>query len=189
MEKKNLPTLRDLHNSPEVAFKQDELKLLLNQTPHASWVKTNKYANNSQYLPIDKVEFLLDYIFQEWKVEIIQSKQLFNAVEVSIRLHYLNPVTGVWMHHDGIGASEIQTKSESGPLKMDLSNIGKGAVEMAAPKAKTAAIKDAADHLGKLFGRDLNRKDTVAFTGAYNMVEATSPTATPISSNFNNLEL
>ena len=33
------------------------------------------------------------------------------------------------------------------------------------------AIKDAAEHLGKLFGRDLNRKDAVAYTNLYAMEE------------------
>jgi hypothetical protein len=35
---------------------------------------------------------------------------------------------------------------------------------MAYPAAKTVAIKDACDHFGKLFGCDLNRKDTMNFT-------------------------
>jgi ABC-type transporter lipoprotein component MlaA len=34
---------------------------------------------------------------------------------------------------------------------------------MALPIAKTFAIKDATGHLGKIFGRDLNRKDTIPF--------------------------
>ena len=34
---------------------------------------------------------------------------------------------------------------------------------MAFPIAKTAAIKDACDHFGKMFGSDLNRKDEIAY--------------------------
>jgi hypothetical protein len=34
---------------------------------------------------------------------------------------------------------------------------------MAFPIAKTIAIKDACDHFGKLFGSDLNRKDTINY--------------------------
>ncbi len=34
---------------------------------------------------------------------------------------------------------------------------------MALPMAKSYAIKDACDHFGKLFGRDLNRKETMGF--------------------------
>lgn len=162
-----LPSLAELHQSPEEAFKNDQLKTLLNVPPHASWLKKNKYANNSEYLPIDKHEFLLDRIFQEWKIDVLETKAMFNAVQVTVRVNYKNPINGEWMHHDGVGASELQTVAASGCLKPDMSNIGKGAVEMAVPKAKTAAIKDATNHLGSLFGRDLNRKDTIAFVGAY----------------------
>jgi hypothetical protein len=167
MEKKMLPKLSDLHSDIQTAFKNDEFKLLCNQPPHASWVKRNKYANNAEYLPIDKIEFLLDRIFQLWKVEVLDYKVIYNTLTVSIRLHYLHPVTNEWLFHDGVGASEIQTKKESGPLKTDFSNINTGAIEMALPIAKSTAIKDAADHIGKIFGRDLNRKDTINFVGAY----------------------
>jgi hypothetical protein len=62
---------------------------------------------------------------------------------------------------------ELQTKADTGSLKADFSNINKSAVEMALPIAKTNAIKDACDHIGKLFGRDLNRKDSIEFTPKY----------------------
>ena len=35
---------------------------------------------------------------------------------------------------------------------------------MAFPMAKSYALKDAAEHIGVLFGRDLNRKDTMQLT-------------------------
>jgi len=44
---------------------------------------------------------------------------------------------------------------------------------MALPSAESFAIKDAAQKLGKLFGKDLNRRETVAFAGAYS---STPPT-------------
>ena len=34
---------------------------------------------------------------------------------------------------------------------------------MAAPSAESFAIKDAAEKLGKIFGKDLNRKDAMAY--------------------------
>lgn len=58
-------------------------------------------------------------------------------------------------------------KKDSGPVKPDFSNISRGAVEIAVPIAKTQAIKDASHHLGKLFGRDLNRKDVGTFVNKY----------------------
>ena len=127
----------------------------------------NKYANNSVYLPIDKVEYLLDKIIQEWKIEILECKQLFNSVMTTVRVHYKNPVTNQWFFHDGVGCSELQTKAGTGNLTPDFANINKGAVEMAAPISKTMAIKDACDHIGRIFGRDLNRKNIIAFEQSY----------------------
>lgn len=37
----------------------------------------------------------------------------------------------------------------------------------ALPTAESYAIKDAAEKLGKLFGKDLNRKDELAFEAKY----------------------
>ncbi len=161
----NLPTLADLSNDLAFAKETDKLNYLLNQEPPTQWIKQNKFANNTNYIPIDKVETLLTKIFQHWKVEIIDYKQLFNAVSCHIRLHYINPLNGQWQFHDGVGAMQIQTSKGSSPA--DLSAINNNAVMMALPAAKSYAIKDAAEHLGKLFGRDLNRKDTVAFTPSY----------------------
>jgi hypothetical protein len=163
---KVIPTIQDLAD-PEKLHKNDQLKTLLNQPPPKAWVQRNKYANNSEYLPIGKVEYLLDKIFQNWKIEIIDYKPLFNTVSVSIRLHYVDPITGEWMFHDGGAAKELQTQAGTGPLKQDFSNINSGAVEKALPIAISMAIKDAADHLGDLFGRNLNRKDNVEYKQTY----------------------
>lgn len=159
--------IQDIVQNKEAAMLEDQFKFLLNQNPSDNWLKANQYANNSKYLPIDKVEYLLDVLFQQWKVEILESKPIFNSIQVTIRLHYYNPVSGVWMFHDGVGASELQTAKDSGTLKPDFSNINKGAVEMAAPKAKSEAIKDAAHHIGKIFGRDVNRKNTIDYKMVY----------------------
>lgn len=164
---RNLPTLADLHKSAEEAFKNDQFLSIVNTPPPVKWLKKNKYADNADYLPIDKVEFLLDSIFQLWRVEVLTVQQIITSVQVTVRLHYLHPVTGQWTFHDGVAAKELQTKKDTGPLKQDLSNISPGALQMAVPIAKSIAIRDAADHIGKIFGRDLNRKDTVAFAGKY----------------------
>lgn len=171
MQIAKLPKLEDLHHDIEQAFKSDSLNYLLNQQPPAKWVSVNKYAGNSSYLPIEKVEFLLTRIFQEWRAEVINYSELFNSVSCHVRLHYKNPVTGEWSYHDGLGAVGIQT--EAGKPASDMSSIKQDAVMKALPAAKSYAIKDAAEHLGKLFGRDLNRKDVIEFSGAYSKVDTT----------------
>ncbi len=166
---KQLPTLKDLHHDESVAFKNDQLNLLLNQPTPEKWIKDHPFAKNVKYIPIDKVEFLLTRIFQEWKVEIITYSALFNSVSCHIRLHYKNPISGEWSFHDGVGAVGVQT--DAGKSAADLGAIKQDAVMKALPAAESYAIKDAAEKLGILFGKNLNRKDTIGFAGAYSKEE------------------
>jgi|ERR1035437_341078 hypothetical protein len=159
-----LPTFQELHYDADLAFKNDEFKSLLNKQPPESWTKKNAMANNAKYLPIDKIEFLLDSIFQDWKIEVLREGAIFNSVYVTVRVHYLHPIINEWRFHDGIGAKDLQVDSGT---KLSIQTIKSAAVQMALPSAKSYAIKDACDHLGKLFGRDLNRKDSLDFVGAY----------------------
>lgn len=164
---RDLIPLHQLVKDPDSAFKNDQLKALLNRPAPPAWVKRNPFAQNAEYLPIDKVELMLDAIFQEWRVEVKEVAQMFNGIRVTVRVHYKLPTSGEWTFHDGVGSKELQTKRESGTLKPDFSNMNAGAIEIALPIAKTRAIKDACDHIGKLFGRDLNRKDTIEFSPKY----------------------
>lgn len=161
--KRELPILADLYelSNVENLFKTDQFNLLMNQAPEPKWIKENPYAGNSKYIPIGIIETLLQRIFKEFRIEILREGTMFNSVYVTVRLHYLHPVSGEWSYNDGVGSSQIQTKSGSSPA--DLQNINNNAVMMALPMAKSYAIKDCADHFGKLFGRDLNRKDTMGF--------------------------
>ena len=156
-----LPTYADLMIDPALAYKQDQFNYLMNQEPPAKWVVLHPYIKNYHYLPIDKVEHLLKRIFKDYKIEITGQGTAFNGVWVTVRVHFKNPITGEWSFHDGIGGQQLQTKQGTSPA--DLININNGALSMAFPIAKTIAIKDACDHFGKLFGSDLNRKDTMAY--------------------------
>lgn len=141
------------------------LKFILNSSVNTKWLKTHPTAKNVKYLPIDKIEILLDMIFQEWRIEILNISQLAQSVCVTVRVHYKNPITGEWSFHDGVGASPLQTNA--GKSAADLANIKNNAVQLAAPAAKSYAIKDAVEHLGKMFGRDINRSDTVGYEFLY----------------------
>jgi len=160
-----LPKIQDLHHDLAEAFKTDQLNLLLNQQPKKEWVKEHPFAKNVKYIPIDKVEFLLTKIFGEWRAEILAEGQMFNSVYVKVRLHYKNPIDGVWSFHDGLGAVGVQT--DKGASASDLSAIKQDAIMKALPAAESYAIKDAAEKLGTLFGKDLNRKDTLGFEASY----------------------
>jgi hypothetical protein len=150
----------------------EQLNVILSTPPPATWVKVHPFIKNYNYLPIDKVEYLLRRCFKKYQIEVIKTAQLFNAIEVTVRVHYLNPATNEMMFHDGVGAQELQTKQGTGNLNMDMSNVNKGSVMMALPIAKSIAIKDACDHFGDLFGANLNRKDIVQFTGDTELLSA-----------------
>jgi hypothetical protein len=150
----------------------EQLNVILSTPPPATWVKQHPFIKGYNYLPIDKVEYLLRRCFKKYQIEVIKTAQLFNAIEVTVRVHYLNPATNEMMYHDGVGAQELQTTKASGNLNMDMSNVNKGAVMMALPIAKSIAIKDACDHFGDLFGANLNRKDIVQFTGDTELLSA-----------------
>lgn len=166
----SLPTIQDLHeDNALVSYKNDQLNLLLNQEPKKEWVKEHPFVKGYKYIPIDKVEFMLRKIFKKYKIEITGQGTSFNGVWVTVRVHYFNPVENEMLFHDGIGAMQLQTAKGTSPA--DLANINNGALSMAYPIAKTLAIKDACDHFGKLFGCDLNRKDTMAFKVDSNPLE------------------
>lgn len=167
-EQRPLPKIQDLHNDLQEAFKTDQLNLLLNQPPKKEWVKDHPIAKNVKYLPIDKVEFMLTKIFGEWRVEIISEGQMFNSVYVKVRLHYKRPTDGEWSFHDGLGAVGVQT--DKGASASDLSAIKQDAIMKALPAAESYAIKDAAEKLGVLFGKDLNRKETMAYEASFTEV-------------------
>jgi hypothetical protein len=157
----NLPKIQDLYSDKLVAQKNDAFVTLMNQTPNPNWIKKHPFISGYKYLPIERVEFLLKSIFKAYRIEITGQGTAFNGVWVTVRVHYLHPITGEWQYHDGIGASQLQTAKGTSPA--DLGNINNGALSMAFPMAKTIAIKDACDHFGNLFGADLNRKDVIAY--------------------------
>ncbi|HQU96746.1 MAG TPA: hypothetical protein PLY25_11045 [Bacteroidia bacterium] len=152
-----LPKIADLYQDIEQVAKLDQLNALLNQQPKDEWVKAHPYVKGWKYLPIDKIEWLLQRIFKSYRIEITGQGTAFNGVWVTVRIHYQNPTNGEWNFHDGIGAQQLQTKAGSSPVEMQ--NINNGALSMSFPIAKSLAIKDACDHFGRLFGSDLNRKD------------------------------
>lgn len=160
-EVQQLPTYNDLIKMDIEKSKENDLQVLLNQNPPDVWVKTNDQANNSKYIPIDKVEYLLTRLFVKWWVEVLDFKVLANSCAVHIRLFFVNPITGQTEHQDGLGASPIQTNK--GANATDFTQIKNAAIQMSLPSAETYAIKDAAEKIGRIFGKDLNRRDLINY--------------------------
>lgn len=167
-----LPKLEDLIKDEQLAqvYEATVFEHLVNQPPPENWYHvhpaiTAKDKNGKDvpylYLPVQRVEWLLVNIIRRYRVEVLDVKQIANSVVVTVRLHYWHPVYNEWTFHDGIGAAPLQTDKGAGAINWD--KIKSGAVQMAAPAAESYALKDAAEKIGRLFGRDLNRKDMIPF--------------------------
>lgn len=165
---KQLPKIQDLYSDKLAVQKQDLFMSLMNQEPKKEWIKTHPFIRGYQYLPIERVEYLLKTIFKNYKIEITGQGQSFNGVWVTVRVHYQHPITGEWSFHDGIGASQIQTKKGASPA--DLSNINNNAIGMAYPIAKTEAVKNACKSFGKLFGSDIMRSEDIVYVADLTLI-------------------
>lgn len=166
IQQNTLPTLADLYGDIEVKERANALNILLNQPPKKEWLKDHPTAKNIKgqpikYIPIERIEFLLTRIFIKWRVEVLTIQLIGNSVVVTVRLHYLNPLDNSWEWTDGIGAAPLQTDRGAGAT--DFNSLKSASVQIAAPAAESYAIKDAAEKLGKLFGKDVNRADAISY--------------------------
>ena len=140
--------------------------------PHPLAKKKNPQTGKEEpclYLPIERVEWLLTKIFIRWWVEIRDVKVIANSISVTIRLFYTDVLSDEILHQDGLGAAVIQV--EKGAKAMDAVFTKHDAVMKAAPAAESYAVKDAAEKIGKLFGKDLNRADQILYDDLAHMPE------------------
>lgn len=158
---KRLPTIQELYGDVEWAGKQNDLNILLNQKPGDKWIKEHPFVKGLKYIPIERVEWLLTSIFLRWWVEVREVKVVANSVVVTVRVNAVDPITLETLFQDGVGGVDIQTAK--GASATDFSQITPFAVMKAVPSAKSYAIKDAAEQFGRIFGKDLSRKDFIAY--------------------------
>jgi len=157
-----LPTIQDLvAGDVDLKWQQNELNKLLNEEPPKSWLKDHPMAKNVKYIPIERVEYMLTRIFKKWNVEVRQVQVIANSVVVTVRLFYQDVLSNDLLWQDGIGAAPIQTDKGAGAMQWDKAKSD--AVMKAAPAAESYAVKDAAEKIGKLFGKDMNRADKIMY--------------------------
>lgn len=156
-----LPAIKDIYSESVDVIKENNLNILLNQPPKENWIKQHPIVKNVKYIPIERVEYLLTSIFIKWNVEVKTVQLIANSVVVTIRLHFMNPITNEMEYQDGIGASPLQTDKDAGAT--DWTRIKSDAVMKSAPAAESFAVKDAAEKIGNLFGKDLNRADRILY--------------------------
>jgi hypothetical protein len=163
---RKLPKIEDLYNNAEVALGQNQLNLILNHEPKNDWVKEHPTIRGYKYIPIEVTEYLLTALFTRWWVEIKDTKLVANSVVVTVRLWVIDPLTQQPMFNDGLGAAPIQTDKGAGAI--DFNQMKASAIQMGAPAAESYAIKDASEKFGKIFGKDLNRKNGMGYSEMLN---------------------
>ena len=157
-----LPALKELYDGDlDLKKNQNDLNILLNCPPNPNWLKEHPIAKGVKYIPIERIEYLLTRLFIKWRVEVKEVKVIANSCIVIVRLHYQNIEDDSWSWQDGVGAAPIQTDKGAGAMEWD--KVKNDSVMKALPAAKTFAVKDAAELIGKIFGKDLNRKDEVIY--------------------------
>ncbi len=172
-QKTELPRIEELYADVDMAIKETKLAELLNCNPQPSWVRDHPIAKKEitisgnkvkvpmLYIPIERLEWLAIRLFGGYRVEVLNTQLIANAIAVTVRVYVKNPLTNEEMWQDGVGAMNLQVNQ--GAQATDWTQVKSSAVQMALPAAKTYAEKDAFENFGKIFGRDINRDGSVSF--------------------------
>lgn len=109
---------------------------ILNLDPPKEWLKKH---NDLEYLPIEKVEYLLRVLFDEVDISVISHSITHDKCVVAVRV--IAKLGLKTFKAEGIAGESANGKPFNSILQ----------------SAKSYATKDACDSFGKIFGRDLNR--------------------------------
>ena len=148
---------------------RDAFLKVVNQNPPAKWVKEHP-VSKVKYISIEIIENTLTQLFQEWSVEVKNIQQILNSIAVTVRVHYKDPLTGEMKFQDGVGA--VPAQSDKGTV-LSIGTVKSNAIQIGLPAAKSFAIKDAVEHIGKLFGRDIGRVNALDFIPRYSNEDGT----------------
>lgn len=150
--------------------------------------------NKAKTLTISHVEMTLDeYFFGLWSTENFKWSVIQNEVVGSLDLIVVHPMNGMFIRRTGAASIIIQVDKVPDEIKnnskarnihaLSPENKKPNALDMGFPKLKAECLKNAAQSLGKIFGRDLNRKQKDTFNPLLKKDE------TKVKSNAEKMEL
>lgn len=146
-------------NKTDIKALEDFNRLLNKPVP----AKHQNIHQGATYVPVGYMETTLDSLyFGLWQTKNITVDVKTNEIVATLELGVFHPVLKQWIWRAGTGSVPIQQRSGSQISSMVDTKI-KNAIQKNAPAAKAFAFKNAAQSLGTVFGRDLNR----SFTGDY----------------------
>ncbi len=146
-------------------IKQSEIEQfqeLLNKKPDKKSIRVNKFAGDSMYIPIGNIENRLDEIYSGiWSYRIDKVEMIGNSIICQIVLRVLHPIAKVWICRGGVGAVPVQLNK--GEKELNFLTCKSDAFKKGVGTAKSQALRNAAQSLGEVFGRNLNREDVEEF--------------------------
>lgn len=148
-------------------------QILLNAEPNQAELGTTP-DGKAKTLPISFIETTLDELyFGQWSTENFVYQLVANEVIGSLELVVTHPITGQMVRRTGAASIQITVDAVPEEIKndrqqknrwaLDPSNKKSNALDMSFPKLKAECTKNAAQSLGRIFGRDLNRKQSDKF--------------------------
>lgn len=122
-------------------------------------------------ITISHIEMTLDELFfGQWSIENFKWSSIANEVQGSLELVVVHPITGNIIRRTGAGSVVVMVDKVPDDIKSDMilrnrwalsvDNKKPNALDLAFPKLKSECLKNAAQSFGKIFGRDLNRKNS-----------------------------
>lgn len=177
----DLSTTNETNEQGLRVFEQERFKAIeqfthiLNEKPKDSELQST-FDKKAKTLPISFIETKLDEVYlRQWGTRDQQVIHIANELLVTLTLWVIDPQTGreitrcgfaaVSMQWDAVpealqwkDGEPLQNKRDRNAWNMDLQNKKQESLKLPFPKAKAMAIKNAAQSLGKAFGRDINRK-------------------------------
>jgi hypothetical protein len=143
----------------------EQFTKILNTEPPASSIQKTP-DKRADTMPISFIEAKLDEVYlRQWGAEDVHVQQIANEVLIWLTLWVIDPQTKQRITRPGFAAVQITVDKVpdgmSGPDKnawsLNMQNKKPNALYLAFPKGKSLAIKNAAQSLGVIFGRNLNR--------------------------------
>lgn len=140
----------------------------LNQEPPVESVGATPDGKANTIL-ISHIQTTLDeFFFGLWSTDDFKWERIGNEIVGSIVLEVVHPVTGATIRRTGAAAIQIMTdavpdeiradKKAKNAWQLDMANKKPNSLDMGFPKLKAECEKNAANTLGRLFGRDINRE-------------------------------
>lgn len=168
-------------SNSEKFIKMQDFLVRLNKEPDPKELELTP-DGKAKTLPISFVEMTLDELFLgQWGTRNFTTKVITNEVVGEIELWVIHPITEQMITRVGAASIIIQVDKVPEDVKgrernlwaLDPSNKKPNALDLGYPKLKAECVKNAAQSLGKIFGRDLNRKKADVYNPAMKVLSDT----------------